>query len=83
MENSSRAGSTRPPYLSPEKPVLRSKTSRTLHGITAWFKIGKGVHQGCTFNLHAEYIIQNVSLDESQGEIKIPQETSDMQMIPL
>ena len=40
-----------------------------------WFKIGKGVCQGCilsscVFNLHAEYIIQNVVLDEAQAEIK-------------
>ena len=32
---------------------------RTGHGITDWFQIGKGVHQGCIlspclFNLHAE-----------------------------
>ena len=41
-----------------------------------WFKIGKGVCQGCIlspclFNLHAEYIMQNVVLDEAQAEIKI------------
>ena len=41
-----------------------------------WFKIGKGVHQGCMlspclFNLHAEYIMQNAGLDESQAGIKI------------
>ena len=34
------------------------------------------VHQGCIlspclFNLYAEYILQNVGLDESQAEIKI------------
>ena len=51
-------------------------TVRTLHGITDWFKIGKGVHQGCLlspwlFNLHAESIMQNARLDESQGGIKI------------
>ena len=33
---------------------------RTGHGITGWFQIGKGVHQGyilspCLFNLYAEY----------------------------
>ena len=33
---------------------------RTGHGTTDWFKIGKGVHQGCAlspflFNLYAEY----------------------------
>ena len=41
-----------------------------------WFQIGKGVRQGCIlspclFNLHAEYIMQNVVLDEAQAEIKI------------
>ena len=41
-----------------------------------WFKIGKGVHQGyvlspCLFILHAEYIMQNAGLDESQAGIKI------------
>ena len=41
-----------------------------------WFQIGKGVFQGyisspCLFNLHAEYIIRNASLDESQAGIKI------------
>ena len=41
-----------------------------------WFQIGKGVQQGCIlspclFNLHAEYIMCNVRLDESQAGIKI------------
>ena len=41
-----------------------------------WFKIGKGVHQGCIlvpclFNLYAEYIMQNAGLDEAQAGIKI------------
>ena len=41
-----------------------------------WFKIGKGVHQGCTassclFSFYAEYVIQNARLDESQAGIKI------------
>ena len=38
-----------------------------------WFKIGKGVCQGCVlslclFYLYAEYIMQNVGLDEAQAE---------------
>ena len=41
-----------------------------------WFQIKKGVHQGgilssCLFNFYAEYIMQNVQLDESQAGIKI------------
>ena len=49
---------------------------RTRHGTTDWFKIGKGVHQGCVlspclFNLYAEYIKQNARLDEAKAGIKI------------
>ena len=41
-----------------------------------WFKIEKGVHQGCIlslclFNLYAEYIIRNTGLEEAQAGIKI------------
>ena len=51
-------------------------TVRTGHGTMDWFQIGKGVCQACTlspclFNLYAEYIMRNVSLDESQAGIKI------------
>ena len=50
-------------------------TVRIRYGTTDWFQIGKGVHQGCIlslclFNLYAEYIIQNVRLDETQAGIK-------------
>ena len=43
---------------------------------TDWFKIGKGVHQGCIlspflFNLYTEYIMRNPRLDEAQAGIKI------------
>ena len=42
-----------------------------------WFKIGKGVQQGCIlspclFNSNEEYIMWNSGLDESQARIKIP-----------
>ena len=45
-------------------------TVRTGHGTTDWFQTGKGVCQGCIlslclFNLYAEYIMQNASLDEA------------------
>ena len=49
---------------------------RTGCGITDWFQIGKGVHQGCIlspclFNLYAEYIMRNAGLEETQVGIKI------------
>ena len=51
-------------------------TVRTRYGTMDWFKIGKGVYQGCIlspclFNLYAEYIMQNAELDEAQAGIKI------------
>ena len=51
-------------------------TVRTGHGTTDWFQIGKGVHQGCIlspclFNLHAEYIMRNAGMEETQAGIKI------------
>ena len=51
-------------------------TVRTRHGTTDWFKIGKGVQQGCIlspclFNFYADYIMWNARLDESQAGIKI------------
>ena len=46
-------------------------TVRTGNGTTDWFQIGKGVRQGCLFNLYAEYIIRNAELEEAQARIKI------------
>ena len=51
-------------------------TVRIRHGTMDWFKIGKGVCQGCIlspclFNLYAEYMVQNAWLDEAQAGIKI------------
>ena len=76
MENSERDGNTKPPDLPLEKPVFRSGRNRIGHGTTGWFQIGKGVRQGCIlspclFNLHAEYIMRNAGLEESQAGIKI------------
>ena len=65
--------------------VGKKATVRTRH-TTDWFKIGKGLYQGCIlspclFNLYAESIMQNARL-----ESRLPGEksaTSDVQMIPL
>ena len=50
-------------------------TVRTANGRTAWFQIGKEVHQGCIlspclFNFYAEYIMRNAGLEEAQADIK-------------
>ena len=87
MENCSRDGKTRPPYLPPEKYAGQEATVRTRHG-TDWFQTGKGVCQGrilspCLFNIYAEYIMQNARLEEAQAGIKIEIAIiSDMQMRP-
>ena len=54
----------------------KEATVRTGNGTMDWFKIGKGVCQGCIlslclFNLYAEYIMRNARLDEAQAGIKI------------
>ena len=51
-------------------------TVRTRYGTMDWFKIGKGVYQGCImspclFKVYAEYIMRNAGLDEAQAGIKI------------
>ena len=75
VENSSRDENPRLPDLPPEKSVCRSRNNRTRHGTMDWFKIVKGVCQGCIlspclFNLYAEYIMQNAGLNKSQAGIK-------------
>ena len=60
-------------------------TVGTGHGTTDWFQIGKGVYQGCIFNLHAEYMMRNAGLEEAKLKSRLPGEisiTSDMQMTP-
>ena len=65
-------------------------TVGTGHGTTDWFKIVKGVRQGCilppfSFNLYAEYIMWMKSWMKLKLESRMPGEksiTSDMQMTP-
>ena len=54
--------------------VSQEAIVRTGHGTMDWFQIWKGVQQGCIlspclFNLHAEYIMRNAGLNESQASI--------------
>ena len=56
--------------------VGQEATVRTSCGTMDWFKVRKGVHQGCIlspclFNFYAEYIVRNVGLEEAQAGIKI------------
>ena len=51
-------------------------TVRTGHGTMDWFKIGKGIHQGCIlspclFKLYAKYMRRNAGLSEAQAGVKI------------
>ena len=61
-------------YLLKNLYAGQEATVRTGHGTTDWLQIGKGVYQGYIlspflFNLYAEYIMQNVRLDEAQAGI--------------
>ena len=54
----------------------KEATVSTRHGTIDWFKIKKGVHQGCIlssclFNFYAEYIMRHARLNEVQAGIKI------------
>ena len=54
----------------------QESTVRIRHGTRDWFKIGKGVRQGCILspcllNFYAEYIMRNAGLEEAQAGIQI------------
>ena len=72
LENSEKDGNTRPPYLPSEKPVGRSRRSRSRHETGS--KLGK-MYKGCILSscLYAEYVMQTAKLDESQTGIQISQ----------
>ena len=77
-------------YLLRNLYVGQEAMVRIRHGTTDWFKIGKGVHQGCIlspclFNLYAEYIMQNAGWMKHKPESRLPGDitiTSDTQMTP-
>ena len=55
---------------------MQDKEQQLEPDMEQWFKIRKGVHQGCILspwliNLYAKYIIWNAEVDESQAGIKI------------
>ena len=88
--NYSRGGNTLPPYLSPEKPVCRSRrTVRTGHGTMDWFKIGKGIWQNCTLSPCLFHFYEEPSLEIlgcmtqklESGLLKEIPTISDMQMV--
>ena len=56
--------------------VGQGATGGTLYWTTDWFKIEKGVQQGCLpspclFNWYTEHIMRKAGLEELQAEIKI------------
>ena len=57
--------------------VGQEEAVRSGHGTMDWFKIGKGVHQGCIlspcllFHLYAKYIMHNARVNETQVGINI------------
>ena len=57
-------------------------TVRSRHGTPDWFKIRKGVHQGCILspcllNWYAEYITGNARLNDLQAGIKIAERNAN------
>ena len=56
-------------------------TVKTGYGTTDWFQIRKGVHQGwilspCSYNVYAEYIMENAGLGNHTLESRLPGEIS-------
>ena len=56
--------------------IGQEATVTTGHGTMDWFKVEKGICQGCIlspclFNLYTELIMKNARLDEAQAGIKI------------
>ena len=78
VESSLRDGSTRPPYLSSEKHICRSRSSSynwTWNNrlVPNWERlVPKGcILSLCLFKFYAECIVRNARLDDSQAGINI------------
>ena len=90
MENSSRDGNTRPPYLTPEKPVCRSRNKLEPDMEWTCSKLGKEYIKAVYY--HPAYLtyMQSTSCEilgwmKHNLESRMPEEiliTSDMQMTP-
>ena len=71
-----RNGNTRPrTHLLRNLYACRSRGNWILYGTTGWFRVEKGVWQGCLlspclFNLYSEHIMRSAGLDESQAGIE-------------
>ena len=74
LENSYRDVNTRPPTcLLRNLYADQEATTRTGHGTTDWFQIGKGVRAVyChpSYLTYAEYIMRNAGVEEAQASIK-------------
>ena len=72
-----------PDYLTcPLRNLYADQEATVRTGTMGWFKIGKGVHQGCIlspclFNLYVEYIMRNAVMDEAQAGIKVARRNSN------
>ena len=76
MENSERYGIAEHLTCLLKNLYAGQEATRTGHGTTDWFQIGKGVRQGCILspcllNFYAEYIMRNAGLEEAQAGVKI------------
>ena len=58
-------------YLLRNLYVGQEAMVRTRHGTMDWYKVGKGVHQGCILSPCLSNFYAKGWLNEAQGEIKI------------
>ena len=74
MEDSKREGNSRPPYLSPQEALCRTRSNSLnwtwKNGLVQNWERSTSILYVVTL-LHAEHIMQDAGLDESPAEIKI------------